>query len=286
MSDNKIETKDLIESLGYKPEDFKSVDEFREKISTDWIRKANAEKDEGIKAAIIGTFANRIEKVINNGASEFGIKLTDDDFREAKYSDERAKIVLGKIKSHFDTTTSELKKLADSKGKEFAGEIQTKYETLEKNYNSVLGLNKDLEKQVTEKEKAANETIKAFKISDYKTKSEEKARGFWKDNPSTFEVIGFKKTIEDKYDVEIDDKEGAIVFDKATKQRIKNPNVVNSFLSYDQVIEMELKAAGLDKKNPHGGDKKPANPFVGNEQGGNGQPPKKMLVNPAFFKKD
>lgn len=287
MSD-KLESKDLIEALGYSPDDFKSVDEFREKVGAEWIRRSNAEKDEGIQRAIIGTYSNRVEKAVINGAKDFGITLTDDDFKDAKYTDERVKIAVNKMKETFANETGNLKKLAESKGKEFAGEIQGKYETLEKNYNSVLELNKQLEGQVTEKEKWANEQIKSFKINDFKAKAEEKVRSVWKDNPSEFEIIGFKTKMNEKYEVDVDEKEGLIVFERATKKRIANPSVVNSFMTYDQVIEMELKTAGLDKKNPHQ-VQKPVNPFAGNGNGqnnNNGSGGRKFPVNPAFYKKD
>jgi len=286
---SELKATEIIESLGYKPDDFKTPEEFREKIASDWIRRSNAEKDEGIQKAIVGTLSNRIEKAVMNSAKEFGIQLTDDDFKDAKYTDERVKIAFNKIKEFHTTETGNLKKLADSKGKEFATEIQTKYETLEKNYNSVLDQNKTLENQVKEKDIWANNEIKSFKMSDAKTTAEEKVRGVWKENASEFEVIGFKAKINDKYDTEIDEKEGLIVFDKATKKRIPNPAVVNSFFTYDQVLEMELKAAGLDKKNPHSGENKGVpNPFV--HQNNNGQQnngnTKGSKVSPNFYKKD
>lgn len=284
MSD-KLESKDLIEALGYNPDDIKSVDDFREKVGAEWIRRSNAEKDEGIQKAIIGTYSNRVEKAVINGAKDFGITLTDDDFKDAKYTDERVKIAVNKMKETFANETGNLKKLAESKGKEFAGELQTKLDRLQSDFDVLKGENEKLSTGITEKEKWANEQIKSFKINDFKAKAEEKVRPIWKDNPSEFEIIGFKTKLNEKYDTDVDDKEGLIVFDRQTKKRIANPAVVNSFMTYDQVIEMELKAAGLDKKNPHGGEKKPINPFAG--QGGNeGGQRKKIPVSPAFYAKD
>lgn len=283
---SELKSTELIESLGYKTEDFKTIEEFRDKVGADWIKKANAEKDPDIQKAIIGTFSNRIEKAVMNGAKEFGISLTDDDFKDAKYTDDRVKVAINKMKDHFSNTTGDLKKQVDTKGKEFATELQSKLDRLQSDYEVMKGENEKLNASVIEKDKWAKDQVKMFQINDAKSKAKEKTNGIWKDNPSQFEKIGFEKTIEDKYDTDFDEKEGLIVFERATKKRIANPAVVNTFMTYDQVIEMELKAAGLDKKNPHGGEKKPVNPFAG--QGGNnsqGGERKKIPVNPAFFNK-
>src|SRR5687768_1711966 len=112
MSENKLETKVVIESLGYKEEDFKNPQEFIDRVSADFVRRSNILNDDEVVNTVVGAKMKRIETALVRGAKEFGIEVKDEDFKDVKHTDQKVEIVLGKLGEFHKGEVGNFKKLA------------------------------------------------------------------------------------------------------------------------------------------------------------------------------
>ncbi len=274
---------DIIKAFGYDPEKIKTVEDLTNAVNTDFVRRDNVHNDADITGRIVGKQLGQIEKAFMSEIKEFGVDLTDEDLKDAKYTFDKIKVGLNKIKNHHISTTGELKELANKKGADAAKEWQEKYSKADERANQYEGKVKELSKMVEEKENWARNEVKSFRINDAKSKAF--GRAVFKDGLTDLEKTGFETIFNSKYEIDLDDKDQPFIYEKETKKRIDNKGVVGTFMTIDDVLKMEIEANKLNKVNTQSAAK-PVNPFaVQSGENGNTSKGKGIPVNPKFFGK-
>lgn len=253
MSD--LKTEDLIKALGYDPEKIKTVDDFKATVGTDFIRRDNVHDDPEITNKIVGKNLQQIEKAVISHIKDLGVEVTEEHFKEAKNTYDKIKIGMGMVKTYHETSTNELKGLAEKKGGEAAKEWQEKYGKAEQKLKDLETMNQTLAKQFEEAQLNGKNELKNYKINDARAKAFGKVT--FKDGLTDLERTGFETIFNNKYVIDLDENGQEFIFEKGTNKRIPNPSVVGTFMSIEDVLKMEIEANKLGKTNPHAGNGTP-----------------------------
>ena len=207
----------------------------------------------------IGKITGSITNVARKAFEPFGVNLTEDDFKDKKIEDV-LRSASEKASESYNTKISELEKRAKGQGsEELIKEWETKYSKVEK--------------QLSETEKARQESISAFE--SFKTEVQEKEKtskinsiyekslSALKPDPTVSEITlkGFRSHINENFKIDFDDKGDAVIFDKKTGERIKSGKKAGDFLNVQDVLLNEASSAGILQKNPQAGKGKPSTPF-------------------------
>lgn len=252
---SELKTEALIKALGYDPEKIKTEDDFKNAVSADFIRRDNAHDDPDITNKIVGKNLQQIEKAVMSHIKDLGVDVTEDNFKEAKNTYDKIKIGMGLVKTYHETSISELKSLAEKKGGEAVKEWQEKYGKAEQKLKDFETMNQTLAKQLEDAQNNGKNELKNYKINDARNKAFGKA--IFMDGITDLQKIGFDTVFNNKYVIDLDEKGDAFIFEKATNKRVSNPAVVNTFMSIEDVLKMEIELNKLGKTNPHAGNGKP-----------------------------
>ncbi len=283
-----FELKDVVEFLGYKPEDFKTLDELKEKFNGEFVRRSVAETDEQLVGKIVGHRLGTIKTSALRIAKEFGVEIPKEKLvKDGKelFASDILDLVGTEVKTHHEKTVGELKTLAEAKGGEAVKQWQEKYGQLETKHSDFMKAHTELQTKYQEVKKQSGNTIREFKITNAKT--EAFSKGVFKDGLTEVEKIGFDTYFNNKYKIDLDEKDMPYIADKSTGQRISNKAVAGTFLGIDDVYKMEIAATGLDKKNPHASGNTAQQQQQLNTGGGDPPPPvkNKMPFHPSFEQK-
>lgn len=279
MSELKAEA--LIKALGYDPEKIKTEEDFKNFVNTDFIRRDNVHNDDEITNKIVGKNLQQIEKAMLSHIKDLGVEMTDEDFKEAKNTYDKIKIGMSKVKAFHETSTNELKGLAEKKGGEAAKEWQEKYAKADARALENETAVKTLRTQLDEKEKWAKDQVKNYRIEDARKSAFGKVT--FKDGLTDLERTGFETIFNSKYVIDLDDKEQPIIYEKGTNKRIDNKAVVGTFLNVEDVLKMEIELNKLGKTNPHAGSGTVVKPDPFNPIPQGGAVKKGLPISDAFF---
>lgn len=241
--------KEALEYLGYKAEDFNSLDEFKTKFDSTFIKQSNITEDsEPVKKILgktFGTLENEIKKVAK------GFEL-DVDFEELK-----DKKVTEKLKYTFEKY--------NEKKSEYIKDLETKaalgnddkVKEWEKKYDKISQKSKDLESLLnstkSEFEQAQNKwqsEVKNVKLNVLTKDAFSKVK--LKNDISEFEKKGYISTIAEKYQFDLDETENLVVKNKQG-ERLKSSKVTGAFKTIDEILEEEAITGGLYQINKDGG---------------------------------
>lgn len=241
---------ELIEFQAPELLEVESLEVAKQKLSSEFIRKTDAIKDEGIANSIIGKRMGALDTFTNQFAKGLGIEF-DETLSKAKIED-KLKFVSERTSTKFKENEELLK---NAGGDEWKAKI-------EKEYNPKI---ESLTKQLQQKEEMLNNTSTAFDNFKSKTETESKSRTIKasineayskvKISPEAkvLEIQGFKAMIIEKYEIGVDENGKTFVNSNETGKPIQNPKKMNEVLSLEAILMDEADKAGIMQKAPGAG---------------------------------
>lgn len=247
--------KEALEYLGYKAEDFKTVDEFKTKFDSTFVKQSNITEDsEPVKKILgktFGTLENEIKKVAKG--FELDIDFNDESIKDKKVT-EKLKFTFEKYNEKKSEYIKELEAKAALGNDDKVKEWEKKYEKTAqkaKDYEALLNSTKSEFQQA--QEKWTNE-VKNVKLNVLTKDAFGKVK--LKPDISEFEKRGYMATIAEKYKFDLDENENLVV--KNTKgERIPSAKTTGTFKTIEEILEEEAIAGKLVQLNNDGGKPKP-----------------------------
>jgi hypothetical protein len=248
-----MEFKEVASYLGFKEDEFKTIEEFKSKFDSEFLRtSAITEDSEPVKKILgktFGTLENEIKKVAK--AHDLDIDFEADDLKGKKVTD-KLKFTFSKYDEKKQSIIKELETKAGQGNDEKVKEWETKYGKLENKYKDVDGLLKQTTSDFNGFKEQSEKTIKGVKLNIHKKDLYGKAKFLPEVNEYTKK--GFLNEFEEKYMLDIDENEKPVILDKKG-QRIPNPKVTGSFYEPDELLMEETIKAKLFPVNSDGGKK-------------------------------
>jgi len=243
-----MESKDIIEFLGYNPEEVKSIEDLKSKFNTEFVRASNINEDsEAIKpilGKVYGTLEHEIRKSVKNSGVE--IDLDSDEFKSLKKVNDKLSYVVKKVAEKKDSEINEYKSLSQKGGEEKVQEWQTKYEKLKKSKEDADNMIGSLTNEYESFKQKANGEIKNVKLDVLKKDVISKVK--FKQDISDFEKKGYMATIQEKYVFDLDENEQLTVLDK-NGNKIPSQKVHGTFKTAQEILEEEALAGKLYQVN-------------------------------------
>lgn len=253
-----MELKDVLGAIGINPDEVKTIDDFKQRFEKSFVRPESITEESEIAKTLIGKKFGHQEKEIRQIAKEFEIELGD-DFKEAKKVTDKVKLILSSTKSKYETEIEALKK------QQIPNELVTELENKlakqaakAKDYEALLNSTKS--EFETYQQKIAGQ-IKADKIKAIKEAELSKIK--LKATVTPFEKKGYLSTIDEKYNIDLDEEGNVFVTDKKGA-RIKNEKVVGTHKTLLDILEQEAIEGNLWETNKDAGKAKPHALNIGN----------------------
>lgn len=79
-----MEAKDIISYLGFKEDQFKTIDEFKDAYNKEYVKRSIAEKDDDIVSKVTGRFTGGVITSIKRVAKKLNIEIDKDVFENKK----------------------------------------------------------------------------------------------------------------------------------------------------------------------------------------------------------
>lgn len=239
-----METKDLLNYLGVEAE---NIDDFKKKFSESYDKKGTLDR-EAISQEV-GRIKGAMEVAVKRMAKENGIEFEADEIKEKKIED----IIGLSFKKMLANSDAAIQKVKDESRKSKPADIQ-EWESKVTKLNDKLGqleaTNNALKDEMSKKEQEFLGTIKKTKLG----LQEKNMWGGFKFRHDLDELTkkGFEAYIQEKYKLDLDDKEQLIITDKDGKF-IPDTSKHGAFKTAEQVIFEEGSAKNLFEKNPDAG---------------------------------
>lgn len=252
-----------------------SVEDAKEKFQQDWVKSDEV-------AARIGKVTGSIINVARKAWEPFGVVLTEEDFKAKKVEDvfrdasERAKVELDKKEADWK------QRITAGGSEELLKDMEKKYKALERKNDESDNARKDVMSQFDTYKKEVAEHNKKVQIDT--TFEKELSKIQLDESANEFTVKGFKSTISELYDIDVEETGEVVVRDRSTKERINSKQKAGDFVGLNELLLMEATKANILKKSPHvnaripfGGSRQPAATVETAES------LKRSRVNPNFF---
>jgi len=252
-----VESKDILEYLGFKPEEINSIDDLKTSFDKTFIRTANLNEENPIVNKIMGRVFGSQENELKRIAKQYelDIDFDSDDFKNNKKLIDKAGYVFSKFNEKNETAISEWKTKAGQGNDEKVKSLETKLTKLQREKADVDNLLNALKSEHEGLKKSSAEEVKNFKL-DIK-KSEQFGKLKLKSDLSEVERVGFDGIMSSKYVLDLDD-DGNVIPKTKSGERIPNPKSAGTFKSYLEVLEDEAREAKILQMNPDGGKPAPA----------------------------
>lgn len=236
-----LELKTALEAAGL-PTEIDSPEALVEAINKKFIVRDEAVKDAELEKKFYGKFANVHESALRKAF----------DLEETEIVGKPLKDV---IKLSAEKVAQKMKEIEEAGGKGNDEKLNKLLEEHNKLKAQITDLSVVNTKLIQEKDQLASEydgKIKSFKIdSEYK---KAKAKLAFADGIPNAAKVGFDTIFNGKYKIDFDEKGATIVTDHEGKP-IANPKKTGVYLGLEEVLDQELDAQSLKKKN-----NLPANP--------------------------
>lgn len=248
--------KEALEYLGYKAEDFKTVDEFKTKFDSTFIKQANITEDsEPVKKILgktFGTLENEIKKVAKG--FELDIDFDSEDLKGKKVTD-KLKFTFEKYNEKKGELIKDLEAKAALGNDDKVKEWEKKYEKASQKAKDFETLLNSTKSEFEQSQIKWTSQIKDTKLNVLTKDAFQKVK--LKSDISEFEKKGYFSTIKEKYQFDIDESENLIV-KNAKGERIPSAKTTGTFKTIDEILEEEAVAGNLYKLNTDGGKPKTA----------------------------
>lgn len=238
-----IELKEIINALGVTDIDPEknTIEDFNNSFNSHFIRQTDVLKDETIKSKIVG---NVLGKLSTHAAQTFG--LTKQDVDGVKFEE-----ILGKIKGKYDSQINELSEKAGQGNDEKLTATLKKLGELESQLKIKEQGLVEWQQKYENVEKESNGKIKELKINYTLGKVKESLAPKFSDEYTKNELVktGFDTHINNTYIFDLDENDTPVVKLKKTGEFVKSKKKSGAIATPDEVLEMEMDAKGVLKKN-------------------------------------
>lgn len=239
-----MDTKDLLNYLGIESA---NIDDFKAKFSELYDKKGSLDRD--AISQEVGRIKGALEVAVKRMAKENGIEFEADELKDKKLED----IIGISYKKMLANSDTAIQKIKDESRKSKPADIQ-EWESKVSKLNDKLGqleaTNNQLKDDMVKKEQEFLGTIKKTKLG-----LQEKSlwSGFkFRHDLDELTRKGFEAYVQEKYKLDLDDKESLIITDKDGKF-IPDTTKHGAFKTPHQVILEEATAKNLFEKNPDAG---------------------------------
>ena len=244
--------KEALEYLGYKAEDFKTVDEFKAKFDSTFIKQSNITEDSEPVKKILGKTFGTLENEIKKVAKGFELDVDFEELKDKKVT-EKLKYTFEKYNEKKTEYIKELEEKAALGNDDKVKEWEKKYEKINQKYKDVEGLLNSTKSEYEQAQTKWQSDIKNTKLNVLTKDAFSKVK--LKPDVSEFEKKGYFSTIAEKYQFDLDETENLIVKNKAG-ERLKSAKVTGAFKTIDEILEEEAVAGKLYHLNTDGGKPK------------------------------
>lgn len=246
-----MEFKDVANFLGLKEDEIKTIDDFKSKFDSEFIRQsAITEDSEPVKKILgktFGTLENEVKKIAK--AHELEIDFDAEDLKGKKVTD-KFKTVFSRFEDKQKGIIDELSAKASQNNDDKVKDWEKKYEKLHSKYNDTENLLKNTTVEFEGFKQKAISDVKSVKLNVHKAEILSKAK--FLPDVNEYTKKGFIGEFESKYKLDLDENEKPIILDKEGK-RIPNPKVTGTFYEPLDLLTEELVKAKLYAINPHTG---------------------------------
>lgn len=250
-----MEFKDVASFLGFKEDEFKTLDEFKSKFEGEFVRTSLINEDlEPVKKILgktFGTLENEVKKLAK--AHDLDVDFDADDFKGKKLN-EKYKTVFAKYDEKKATHIKDLEAKALLGNDDKVKDMEAKYEKLKNKWQDTDSLLKQTSDEFEKFKQNKESEIKGVKLDVHKKDIFGKAKFVPEANEYTRK--GFLNEFQEKYKLDLDENEKPIILD-AKGNRIPNPKVTGSFFEPMELLTEEMVKAKLFALNPDGGKKAP-----------------------------
>lgn len=250
-----IEAKEIIEYLGFKPEDIKELSDLKPKMETEFIRTSNITEDSEPVKKIVGKIFGSIETDLNKVAKASEVSLDEiPEWKDAKLKD-KLKIFAGKLEEKSQNIIADLTKKAGQNSDEKVRELEVKLEKQKIKISDLDSMLKNTAQEYNQFKEQSATQLKTVKINVLKSDALSKIK--FKPDISEFEREGYNAVIEKKYKFDLDENDKPIVTD-SKGSLIPNLKVNGTWKTIQEVLEEEAIAGKLYQLNNDAGKPKPS----------------------------
>lgn len=251
-----IELKQVIEFLGYKPEEIKEFDDLKSKFESEFVRASAINEDfEPVKKLVgqaYGSFDSDLVKV----GKAHDIAVTEiEGWKDAKIKD-KIKLLTAELVKSKDTLIEDLKVKANQNNDEKLNEITALLEKEKLKRKDTETLLKTVSKEFDDTKASYEGKLKNIKLDTLKGNALGQIK--WIDGVTELQSEGFNSIINKKYKFDLDETGNKLVVTDADGKQIQNPKVTGTFKSAEEVLVEEAVKLNLYKLNGDGGKGKPA----------------------------
>lgn len=247
--------KEALEYLGYKAEDFTSLDEFKTKFDSTFIKQSNITEDSEPVKKILGKTFGTLENEIKKVAKGFELDVDFEELKDKKVT-EKLKYTFEKYNEKKGEYIKDLEAKAALGNDDKVKEWEKKYEKINQKYKDVEGLLNSTKSEYEQAQNKWQSEVKNVKLNVLTKDAFSKVK--LKSDISEFEKKGYISTISEKYQFDLDDTENLVVKNKQG-ERLKSAKVTGAFKTIDEILEEEAITGGLYLVNKDGG--KPIKPI-------------------------
>lgn len=241
MKLNQEQQAELLKFLNL--EEAESVEAAKEKFQADFLPAKTLNEKVG---KITGTINSLAPKLFN----EFGVTLTDEDFK-GKKTEEVLQFAASKAAENYKAKITELEARASGQaGEEVLKQWEQKYTKLEKQLNEERSLKNDVATQFEQFKIGIENEKKSSKISHALENSLKEIKLDPTVNQLTIE--GFKGLVKSKYIIDLED-DAPVIKDAKTGEKITSKAKAGTFMSIQDVLLKEATEQNIILKNPHAG---------------------------------
>lgn len=247
-----IEIEKIQEYMGIKAD---TTEGFIEEIGKKYYTEDQIFKDPDTKTKMFGRAFGSATTGVKQLFDSEGIELSGDDLKQP--IEAVVKTGMQKIREKFAAEKAELERTAGLTADEKIKEVS---ENLTKAQAKVKDFEQLLKQKATEFENltANNKNeLKKFKLSSINKDVTGSVN--WNPDVDEYKKKGFLVTLQERYDIDLDENDEPFIVDKTTKSRIKAEGSHSSFMTPHEVYKMESVKAGLAAVNKNSGKPAPIN---------------------------
>lgn len=234
-----VDPKEALGTLGYDPEAFDTVDDFRTKVEEDWVKKGEAHLNPDVHKKAMG----KLNGSFIAKAKQFAKQMDLDVDLSTDVAAEAMDTLLSATHTKFGLLSEQIAEAKKIKGNgKEVEELQRQYSELQKKYTDTEGLYKTAVSKYDELETGIRTEKMQAKIDGIYSRAEEAVK--FKEGMSKYELDGFRAHIRRNYLVKFDDEGKEYVTD-ASGERIKDTKKAAAFLDLATVIKAEAEKEKL-----------------------------------------
>ncbi|MFZ7106592.1 MAG: hypothetical protein ACO1HP_07520 [Bacteroidota bacterium] len=255
---NQIVSPELAQYLGMKPEEITNLDQFKEKFNQSFVSKTaltdpkSSEYQEFAPKAV-GRIAGVIENLVGKTLKTVGLELTEEE--KKKPVESLVETALSRLRESGDAKVNQLAEQLKSNASEKEKQLADQLTGVQKKYKDLEGLHHQTVQQLEQERTEAASKIREVQIGFQKTDIESKTIR-WRNGIKPVEQEGFFSLLGKQVKLDLDDQGKLIVLDKDGKL-INSKKRTGTFMTYEEILEEQGKAAGIWEENPHARNQPP-----------------------------